>query len=288
MPNEVLLQPLAGDDPCGRDLRWDPDFMAADQLLEGMPLQEDMSAVQGEEVFQDSQIGELEAKVDSLVARTRDMRVMAIRAELAWRRGGLTEFATAMEDAIALAERWPDPGTGFHPRADEEDGDLDERSASLGKLLNRMPQLAATLAWGDKEPPLDARHEAATILRGIFEHWTTRLEAAFGAKIPPRDTVWPAIRKLIGEAQLTGTESEEEGDSMSMLPGGSVDAWDLVERAVEAMSQQDKHSPALPILKMLLNWRSADILDIVELQRNSGVTLEQLLESARNQISPRT
>ncbi|MXX06149.1 MAG: hypothetical protein F4Y22_11405 [Gammaproteobacteria bacterium] len=284
MASETLLGPIEGDDPCGPDLRWDPDFMAADQLLENMILREGASVVQGETVAPDPQTGELDEKISLLCERTRDIRVMAIRAELAWRRGGLSEFAEAMEDVVALAERWPDPDAGLHPRADPDDGDLGERAAALGKLLNRAPNLAATVGWGASEPPLEARQRAATVLRGVFDRWTSRLEPAFGGEVPARDNAWKAIEEMLGEPTLSGAEAVGEGEQ---APAASTDAWVLVERAMEAMAVQDRHSPALPILRLLLNWRAVDILEIAESQRTSGVSLEQLLDSVRNQLLPR-
>ena len=285
MASEALLEPIEGDDPCGPDLRWDPDFMAVDQMFENMILREGASVVQGETVTPDPQIGELEQKIEALCERTRDIRIMAIRAELTWRRNGLVEFSEAMEDVAALVERWPDPDSGLHPRADPDDGDIGERAAALGKLLNRAPQLAATVAWGASEPTLDVRRNAASVLRGVFEKWPTRLEPAFGLDIPPHDNAWKAIRELLGEPPTSGEQAGAE-ENQSRPMAAQTDAWELVERAVEVMAQQDRHSPALPILRLLLNWRSVDILEIAESQRTSGVSLEQLLDSVRNQLSP--
>ena len=259
--------------------------MAADQLFENMILREGASVVQGEIVAPDPQIGELEEKISLLCERTRDIRVMAIRAELTWRRRGLAEFAEAMEDVVALAERWPDPDAGLHPRADPDDGELGERAAALGKLLNRAPNLAATVGWGVSEPPLEVRQQAAAVLRGVFDQWTARLEPAFGGEVPARDNAWKAVREMLGEPTLPDAEATGEGEQ---APAASTaDAWVLVERAVEVMAVQDRHSPALPILRLLLNWRSVDILEIAESQRTSGVSLEQLLDSVRNQLTPR-
>ena len=287
MANESLLEALTEEDPCGPDLRWDPEFMAADQVLESLSLEGDEGVVQGEVVGGDSQVKTLDAKVESLCSRTRDIRIMAIRAELAWYRGGLVEFADAMEDLVALAQRWPDVSTGFHPRVNEDEYDLEDRAAAVGKLMKNTMRLAATLGWGSEQPPPDVRRQTATILSAVFDNWSESLEPAFGTEIPLCVNAWNAIKKVLGNALSSPVETvDSEGVTVETSLSESMDAWDLIEQAVEAMSQQDRHSPALPILQVLLKWRSTDILEIVEAQRKSGVTLEQLLDSARNQLFP--
>ena len=269
-------------------MQWDPDFMAAGQMLDNMALEADEGVVEGEAIGADpNQAKELEDRITSLCGRTRDMRVMALRAELAWRQSGLAAFADTMEDAVALAERWPDPDSGFHPRADPDDGDLGERAAALGKLLNRAPRLAAVVGWGAAQPPMDARQAAAATLRGVFDQWTARLEAAFARDLPSRRDAWNAIRELLGEVvPVAAAGDEEDGAPAAVAAPVPADAWDLVARAAEVMAAQDRHSPALPILRMLLKWRSEDILGIADAQRNSGLSLEQLLDSVRNQLNP--
>ena len=49
------------------------------------------------------------------------------------------------------------------------------------------------------------------------------------------------------------------------------------------MVEQDHHSPAVPLLRLLAGWRSLEIIDIVEKMKASGVTLEQLMESVKRQ-----
>ena len=286
MPTESLLEPLEGDDPCGPDMQWEPDFMVVGQMLDSLSQGGFDTVVDGESVGGGGELDEIEERLVSLCRRTRDMRLLAMRAEVHWRHHGLAGFSEALEDLVALAERWPAHDNGFHPRADPDDGDLGERAAALGKLLNAVPAMAATLAWGTKEPTLQERQETATRLRGLFGAWNTTLEPAFGDDVPSRETAWQAIRGLLGalasEAEDAPEEAEEDDAGLQPAP---VDAWELVQRAADVMAEQDRHSPALPILRMLVRWRSKDILEIVNAQGESGLSFEQLLASVGNQLS---
>ena len=286
MADEALLEPIDDGDPCGPDLQWDPDFMVVAQLLDSLSQEVFDHAADGETAGTDG-FDEIAERLDALCARSRDIRLLAMRAEVRWHREGLHGFSEALEDLVAAARRWPDPDAGCHPRADPDDGDLGERGAALGKLINNAPRLAATVGWGNTEPGLQARQETAARLREVFDAWSAHLEAAFGAELPLRDPGWSAIRELLG-----GMEAEDAGVESGTDAAGGVappvqDAWDLVERAAEVMSLQDRHSPALPILRMLLGWRAKDILAIAEDQRESGVGLEQLLDSVNRQLNPR-
>lgn len=293
MADENILTAVEDGDPCGPDLQWDPEFMAVGQALDNLIAQSDEAVVDGERTGDGGEFfDEIERGMRGLSARTRDLRLFAIRAEVAWRQGGLPLFAPAFENLVAASETWPDPATGVHPRADEEDGDLGERIAALGRLLNRIPNLAAAIGWGKQEPSPEARAETGTTLRGIFDSWTARLDAAFGSELPSRGEAWRSIQQLIGDADVPGAEAVESAEGA--VPGQAVavkpttNAWDCIDDAIRLMEAQDRHSPALPVLYMLSRWRSVGIIDISMKMRVSGVTLEQLLDSVHKQLDDPT
>ena len=286
MADNAILAPVEGADPCGEDLRWDAEFMAVMQLFDNLVLGGNAGVVEGESV--ESSIGafaDVIDRIDQLCERTKDLRLLALRAEAAWRSTGLSAFALALEELVAAAELWPDPATGAHPRADEMDGDLGERVAPLGKLLNVAPSLAATIGWGES-PAIEARQHTTSTLQGVFTAWTARLEAAFADDLPSHGDAWNAIRALLPTAgpALEDEEGAADGGGEATAPP-TVDAWDLIERAAELLSTQDRHSPALPVLHLLLIWRSRGILEIAEGMRKSGLTMEQLLDSVSKQIT---
>ena len=85
---------------------------------------------------------------------------------------------------------------------------------------------------------------------------------------------------LAGEVEAAGTEP----GALASAPAVSV--WDLIDRAAEQMTRQDRHSPALPVLQLLAGWRSFDIVEIAAAMKQSGISLEQLLESVKKQTRP--
>lgn len=284
MANPVLLEPVPGDDPCGPDLRWDQDFLALAQALENLNSSNEVidGTVQGEV---ETTYADIVSDAESLSAKTKDLRVLGIYAEARWRGAGFGAFAEAVEDLATAVETWPDPDAGLHPRADPEDGDLLERAAPLAALLGRVPALAATVGFG-AELTIAQRLAAGSSMRVIFEQWESRFEPAFGMDLPSARDAWKALQDMLG-GLVAPPEEDDGGDdgeaALMMAMPEPVDAWDTVERAAELMAEQDRHSPALPVLRLLASWRTLGIMEIATAMKQSGVSLEQLLESIRNQ-----
>ena len=282
MPNPTFLEPISDEEPCGPDLRWDAEFLALGNAFAAAAAQGGASVVEGEVVDPPERAyDDVVGKATALSARTKDLRVLAIYAEASWHQGGLVAFAEAMEDLTGVVERWPGAEEGLHPRADEFDGDLGERAAALGKLVNRIPTLVATVGWGghvgDRE-----RVGCATALRGVFGVWSERLGEALGADLPSTGDAWQSLQRLVGGVVATDADADPEAMPVDAAPP-TLDAWDLIDQALERMVEQDHHSPALPLLRLLSSWRSLGIIDIVDRMKTSGVTLEQLMESVKRQ-----
>ena len=222
---------------------------------------------------------------ETLSSKTKDLRVLAIYAESCWRGQGLPAFAVAMEDLVSVAETWPDPDGGVHPRADEEDGDLGERSAPIGRLLNRIPTLANTIGWGDREDA-PQRAEASSGLKDIFDRWDERLGPALGEALPPKGDAWRTLSKILGGGEGAPEAAEAQAEGGPGTPHPTANAWDTITRAAELMARQDHHSPALPMLRLLATWRDREIIDISKTMRESGISLEQLFDSIDHQLNP--
>lgn len=284
-----LLAPIEGDDPCGPDLRWDQDFLGLDQVMDAARKGAEISAVDAEVAAQDGPTwADIIASAEGLCARTKDVRVFTIYAEAKWRAEGLGGFADAMELTVKAIETYPGHTQGIHPRADPDDGDLQERAAPLGKLLNAIPVLASTLEWGEGErPAISRRTEIAETLEGVFSVWSDRLGEAVGADLQSANAAWSAISKLVA-SELAGGDASPSDDAPAKGGGGQVgdgsDAWDLIEHAAEQMAKQDRHSPALPMLRLMVVWRDQSLVEIANNMKQSGVSLEQVLESIRRQL----
>lgn len=282
MSNPVFPAPVDADDPCGPDLHWDPATALLIQGLQAAVAREDDSVVDAERASSNAPTFEdIVEMARALGARTKDLRILTIHAEACWRARGLAAFAGAMEDVAAVVETWSDPGRGIHPRADEEDGDLGERAAPLRRLLNLVPTLVSAVGWGG-EVEITERIEVGASLRGVFEAWEERLGPAFGPDLPSRTEAWNALLTLVGDTP----ESERAAGGMAAAETGTprTDAWDLIERAAELMAQQERHSPALPVLCLLARWRSLGIIEIADAMKPSGISLEPFLESIKRQL----
>ena len=283
MSNPVFLTPVDAEDPCGPDLHWDPATALLIQGLQAAVAREDDSVVDAKRVSSDaSTFEDIVEMAQALGARTKDLRVLTIYAEACWRGRGLAAFADAMEDLAAVVETWPHAGSGIHPRADEEDGDLGERVAPLGRLLNLVPTLASTVGWGG-DAGITERMEVCASLRGVFEAWEARLGPAFGPDLPSRRDAWNALLTLVGE---TPESKPAAGGIAAAGSGRPADAWDLIERAAELMARQERHSPALPVLRLLVRWRRLGIIEIADAMKPSGISLEPFLESIKRQLQP--
>jgi hypothetical protein len=281
MANPIFLSPVDGDDPCGPDMRWDPEFLALNDAFADLETTAATSVVDGE-VVADAERGydEIVDGALALSAKTKDLRVLVLYAEARWHLGGLAAFGEAMEDLAQVQEAWPEREHGVHPRAEDADDDLGERAAALGRLLNRIPTLTATIGWGGQHLGDRDMLACAETLRGVFGVWTARFEEAFGADLPSCADAWQALKKMVGT--VVPSEAQEEGGPATVA-APPTDAWDLIDHALARMVEQDHHSPALPLLRLLSSWRSLGIIDIVDGMKGSGVTLEQLMESVKRQ-----
>ena len=145
----LLLAAVSEEDPCGVDIRWDPDVLTLDNTLARL-VEGDDGAIVGAEAVDSEKVSpeSLLRTTGELLGRSKDLFVMGVHAQGLWLRDGLGAYAQAMDELVQAVERWPDPATGVHPRADPEDGDLGERVAVLARLLVNVPVLSSTVGWG--------------------------------------------------------------------------------------------------------------------------------------------
>ena len=285
MATPNILAPVAGDDPCGPDLRWDPEFLGLSDAMSALVSQDEGTVIDAEISRSDGR--SFEEIVDMAIAlssRTKDLRVLTVYAEASWYHGGLCAFASAMEELTTVVQTWPGFDDGVHPRADEMDADLGERTAALGRLLHRIPTLAAIVGWG-RAVGDEAKAGGGATLKSVFGAWKERFEPAFGADLPSSTDAWRSLQKLVGSIVPAdaGDGADDAAAGSMVVASPATDAWDLLERAHEQMILQDHHSPAVPVLRLLIKWRSLEIGGIADLMKPSGISLEQLLDSIKKQ-----
>ena len=125
---ETLLAPIAGDDPCGASLRWDPVY---DQIKNARTVEE---GVLGDDARESNKAnwGEVvQLAVGALSERSKDLMIAAWLTEALLAVYG---FAGARDGLLLLHGLLTRFGEGVFPRPD--DGDLEPRVAPLVWLMD--------------------------------------------------------------------------------------------------------------------------------------------------------
>ena len=189
---EPLLAPLSDEEPCGPDLRYDPDMQALEQAGEGKP-----ETQYGDKVFpaEPPDWPQVNERALALAGRTRDVRLAVWLARSGARLHGLPGAWRGLQLLRGLLEqRWD----FAHPQLDAEDnndptmrlnalvplaraeavlGDL--RAAGIGSRRGSMTLRELELGFGRDEPHGDEpRPTEAGVLQGLAELTAADPEAA--------------------------------------------------------------------------------------------------------------
>ena len=288
------LAPVSEDDPCGPDLRWDREVTGLDTVVAQVFSADEQGVVEGKVSLPEGLAvpRELVASTRALLARTKSIPVLAAHARALWMTQGLAGLALGLEALAAVAERWPDPATGVHPRADE-DGDLSERYAAVARALHNLPRYAARIGWG-KTAGDTAMRSTAERLRALFASWGARLGPALAHDVPTAADLWRTLRGIEGMEGLlseTGAPAGEEGDEpeaagdASPAPSARTDdPWALLDATLLAMERTNRHSPAVLMLRLIATWKDKDVTYIVKSMGEAGLGLEALVKALQAQI----
>ena len=288
------LAPVSEDDPCGPDLRWDPEVTGLDTVVTQVFSADEQGVVEGE-VSLPAGLPvprELAASTGALLARTKSIPVLAANARALWMAQGLAGLALGLEALVTVTERWPDPATGVHPRADE-DGDLGERYAALARALHDLPRYSARIGWG-KTTDAGAMQSTAERLRALFASWGTRLGPALASDVPNAADLWRTLRGIEGMEGLLsdaaaapgdeGRDPETPADRTSPPPARTDDPWVLLDATLLAMERSNRHSPAVLMLRLIATWKNKDVTYIVNSMGEAGLGLEALVRALQAQI----
>ena len=292
------LSPVSDDDSCGPDLRWAPEVTGLDTVVAQVFSADEQGVVEGK-VSLPAGLPvprELAASTRSLLERTKSIPVLAAHVRALWMAQGLSGLALGLEALVAVVERWPNPATGVHPRADE-DGDLSERYAAVARTLHDLPRYAARIGWG-KTAGDAAMRSTAERLRALFASWTTRLGPALAGDVPTAADLWRTLRELEGMEGIlseagapAGEEGDEErgspeaaGDGPSPPAARTDDPWALLDATLLAMERTNRHSPAVLMLRLIATWKDKDVTYIVKSMGEAGLGLEALVKALQAQI----
>ena len=145
---EALLQPIAGENPCGADLRYDP---LTDQIKEARRRDDDLNQGVWKHDIKTADYG-LVVKLasEALGKRSKDLQLAAWLAEALLRREGTAGFRQGLELIRKLLDNYWDT---VYPPIDE-DGDLELRAtplrwvgSQLDAAVRSMPLTQAGHNW---------------------------------------------------------------------------------------------------------------------------------------------
>ncbi len=113
---DKMLAPIAGDDPCGEDLAYDPAYAELERSAQGTAEQQ-----VGDSVIeaQEPNWKEVKRQSQELLARSKDLRLCLYLALASIRTDGLEGLRDGSALLHGLVERYWD---GFYPKLDPDDG----------------------------------------------------------------------------------------------------------------------------------------------------------------------
>jgi type VI secretion system protein ImpA len=181
---EALLTPVAGENPGGQDLRYDPRYAVVKEAR-----REDLDLPQGD-FTGERKVADWNAVVSiitELSKETKDLQLLAWMCEALLQRNGFGGFATGLESVRGLVTQYWDT---FYPLP--EDDDLELRAGPLewlGSAKMALPVRLASVAGNGltlatytsaREIPLESDNDSA-------DKRSRRAEALASGKLSPED-----------------------------------------------------------------------------------------------------
>ncbi|OYP35797.1 type VI secretion system protein TssA [Rhodopirellula sp. MGV] len=128
---DSLLQPLTDDEPCGPDLEYDPEFGEMDRAAQGKPEQQYGDTIVAAE---EPEWKEVKKLAESLLSRTKDMRVVVFLARASLNQQGFVAFEQCLRLLRGYIENFWD---SVHPELDaDDDNDPTYRTNTLVTLCD--------------------------------------------------------------------------------------------------------------------------------------------------------
>jgi type VI secretion system protein ImpA len=134
--SESLLAEITAEEPCGKDLEYDSEFLALIAAARSAP-QERLVGPSGP--AEEPNWAAVAQRASALFARTKDLRVTSILIKAWLRTQGLAGLANGVGVLRALLERYWE---AIHPQLDRADGDPTMRINALRELSDRQGILA--------------------------------------------------------------------------------------------------------------------------------------------------
>jgi type VI secretion system protein ImpA len=177
---DSLLNPISEDAPCGKNLEYDPDFIAMENEAKGTPERQVGANI---EPAQPPNWKNLRKMVLDLTARTRDLRLLVELARTCLNLEGISGLKVSLALLRKSLENYWDT---IHPQLDPEDNDPTNRVNILTALCDRDNFLLPLL----NAPLVESRVAGRFSLRDV--------QLATGKTSPPKGQTAPQLALIQG------------------------------------------------------------------------------------------
>ncbi|MGB8298022.1 MAG: type VI secretion system protein TssA [Polyangia bacterium] len=178
---ESLLQPLAGQNPCGLDLEYDPAFLDLERQVRGKPEQQMGSAVVPAE---EPDWGAVARSATGLLGRTKDLRIAFHLTRALLHTDGFSGLRAGLAVLRGFVEQYWD---GLFPRLDPDDGN--------------DPTFRVNALMGLCDPAVADRFRTVPLVTArTFGRFSLRDLAVASGELPPARGVEPPTSAAIDGA----------------------------------------------------------------------------------------
>lgn len=227
----ALLEAVGGDDPCGPDLRYDPEFQQLEEMARGTPERE-----MGDK-FIPAEEPKWAAVRDAAIAvlkRSKDLQAAAILYKALVRTEGLAGAEQGLRLVRGLLERYWE---GVHPRPDPSDPeDFVERM----NVLLSLADFDTSLRYLREAPLVRSRQLGSFSLRHHrLATGKLKLPSDSGEEAPQLSRIEAALAELADDPLKTGAATAqrtcEDIAAIAALLGdkGGISAPDLTPLALD-------------------------------------------------------
>lgn len=236
---ESLLGDVSGENPCGEDISYDPDFLALEQMLQ--PKASGMIDI--EQDVAEPKWSEVVALSTSLLQRSKDLRVSVYLAVGLLKKNGFPGMGEGLAVLKGLLERFWD---GLYPQLDpDDDNDPLERINALASLSPESVSAADPFKFKQRvmETPLCNSRQAG---RFCFRD----VQIAKGAITVSEEASSSAPGGAVIDAAFQDTSMEE----LETISTGVNSCIDSISAITDVFTRQavDGQSPDLNDLRTIL------------------------------------
>lgn len=180
MSVEALLEPTNDTPPCGPNLEYDPEFVAIEQTLRARPEQ-----LVGESPAAEPDWGDIRRRCESLLGRSKDVRLAVMYLRALTHTDELPGFATGLSLVGGLLDRY---WQAVHPALDEADGN------DPTMRLNALAALAPPQGAGGEDVLFRELRSALVVAPNAAGRVTVREVLVAAGQLPAGDVAATTVR----------------------------------------------------------------------------------------------